>query len=102
MMDKRKNELAPDGVLAITKALADARRVGILTSIARAGGEMPCCQLPDLGKVSAATISHHMKELENAGLIAIRREGKFAHLRLCDDVVDAYCDRMKEMLSPPP
>ena len=65
----------------ITKALADPRRYELLQRIASTK-EVACnairCEFP----ISAATLSHHVKELSNAGLIDIRKDAKYIHMKL--------------------
>jgi ArsR family transcriptional regulator len=85
---------------AIAKALADPRRYGILSEIASASDAVPCCALKAAEMVSAATISHHIKSLETAGLIEVVREGKFARLSFRRDTFDAYLRQLSHALRP--
>jgi len=66
----------------VLKALADPRRFELLQQIAGAGCPLGCGQALAALQISAATLSHHIKELETAGLIDVRREGKFHYLSL--------------------
>jgi ArsR family transcriptional regulator len=65
---------------AILKALADPNRFALLERIARSSCELGCSDIRSTLRISPATLSHHLKELEAAGLILVRREGKFAFL----------------------
>ncbi len=80
----------------IAKALADPRRFEILTRIA-ACKEMACSDLKSDLPITAATLSHHLKELQDAGLLEARREGKFMHMQLRRSVWKEYLSRLGKL-----
>jgi len=83
----------------ISKALADARRFEILERIANVP-EMACAKLAEELPVSQATISHHLKELSDAGLLDVRREAKYAYFRLERKVWSAYLKTLRDRTAP--
>jgi ArsR family transcriptional regulator len=86
---------------SILKALADPRRFELLERIAKAGCPLGCAQARAALPISAATLSHHIKELESAGLIHVRREGKFHFLTLRPGVLKSLTDLLAALHTAP-
>ena len=62
------------------KALADPNRVKLLSMIAAAEDHEACvCDLTAPVGLAQQTISHHMKGLADAGLVAREQRGKWAY-----------------------
>jgi ArsR family transcriptional regulator len=91
-------KLTDDRFHLIAKALADPRRYDLLRRIGQAGDTLSCESIrTDCCEVTAATISHHMRELETAGLVKSKREGRFVIYRLRREVLEGYLDRMAQI-----
>jgi len=82
---------------AILKALADPKRFELLERIAKASCPLSCSMVRPALAISPATLSHHIKELETAGLIYVTREGKFHFLSLRPGVLDALIASLAQL-----
>ncbi len=73
----------------ISKALADATRLRIFEAIS-AKDHMNCGEIVSMRGVTPATVSHHLKILNEAGLIECRREGQFVYSQAVRETIQAY------------
>ena len=73
----------------ISKALADRTRLRIFEAIS-ASQHMTCGEIVSMRDVTPATVSHHLKILSEAGLIACRREGQFVYSQAIPETIAAY------------
>jgi ArsR family transcriptional regulator len=63
-------------------ALAQESRLAIFRMLVKRGPEgYTPTQLGEKLKVAPPTLSFHLKELQRAGLVAVRREGRFLYYR---------------------
>ncbi len=82
-------KLTADQVEAISRVIADPRRFAMLQQIALQPA-LACTGLNIKECLSPATISHHLKELQGAGLIHSEREGRGLRLSLRREIWNAY------------
>ena len=92
----KSRKLTDDQMQAIARAVADPRRFAILQQIARQDCT-PCGSLDEQKVLSPATISHHLKELADADLIDVQREGRCASMTLQRDTWNAYLQQLAKL-----
>ncbi len=85
--------------IALLKALADPKRFELIERIANATCPLGCTDAREALAIAPATLSHHIKELEAAGLIQIAREGRFHFFSLRPGVLESLASTL-ESLSP--
>ena len=80
------------------KALADRHRLRILNILLAADGQAVCvCEFqPSLG-IAQPTVSHHLKQLVEAGLLEREKRGTFAYYSL----TPGSLDRIGDLLATP-
>jgi ArsR family transcriptional regulator len=71
------------------KALADPARLRLLSLIAaHEGGEACVCDLIEPVGLSQPTVSHHLKQLTEAGLVTREKRGVWAYFTLVPGAID--------------
>lgn len=86
-----------DRVAQVFKALGDPTRVRLLSLIATSSeGEACICDLTGPVGLSQPTVSHHMRQLSDAGLVTREQRGKWAYFR----VVPAALEDLASALGP--
>jgi ArsR family transcriptional regulator len=74
----------------VLKALADPTRLRLVSLVAaHADAEACVCDLTDPVELSQPTVSHHLKVLVEAGILARQQRGKWAYYRIVPGALDA-------------
>ncbi len=94
--DSSQEVLTQEQFQAISRTLADPRRFAILQQIA-SQQSLLCGSLDVQGCISPATISHHLRELQEAGLVDAERQGRSMCLRLRRSIWNAYIRHLQQI-----
>ena len=92
------SEADADALERVFKSLADRHRVRILNRLLQAGGEAVCvCDFEAMLGLKQPTVSYHLKQLLDAGLVSREKRGSFAYFSL---VPEAF-ERVRALLDVP-
>ena len=80
----------------ISKALADETRLMIFEAISRRK-LMNCGEIVSLQGVTPATVSHHLKILNEAGLVECRKEGQFVYSQAVPEAIEEYTRALRHL-----
>jgi ArsR family transcriptional regulator, arsenate/arsenite/antimonite-responsive transcriptional repressor len=77
-----------EAVASASRLLADPIRVQVL-DVLRGHDEAVCqCELQPLFAVSQPTLSHHLRKLEEGGVVSVERRGRWAYYSLTPDSLE--------------
>lgn len=80
----------------VFKALGDPTRVRLLSLIATHPEREACiCDLVEPVGLSQPTVSHHMKQLVDAGLVTREQRGRWAFYRLVEETFTALSGALR-------
>jgi ArsR family transcriptional regulator len=92
------DEKAAERVARVFRALGDRHRVRLLSLIVAAdGGEACICDLTSPLGLSQPTVSHHMRQLVEAGLVTREQRGKWAYYRTVPEAMAAIGDMLRPL-----
>ena len=86
-----QHRLNQDGLLRISRAISDTTRYALLEKI-YFDQEITVGELCAESTVSAAAVAHHRKILKDAGLIQVRRQGRYRLLVAQGNTWETYLD----------
>jgi ArsR family transcriptional regulator len=77
--------LDADRIAATAKALGEPLRVRILDVLRRSAEPVCQCELIALFEIKQSLLSHHMRKLTDAGLVAVERRHRWAYYSIPAD-----------------
>jgi ArsR family transcriptional regulator, arsenate/arsenite/antimonite-responsive transcriptional repressor len=85
----------------VFKALADRHRVKILNRLLAADGEAVCvCDFQDMLELKQSSVSYHLKQLLDAGIVEREKRGSYAYFSLTDGALERVSGLLSASGSP--
>ena len=90
VLQERLDKADAEELAGIFKALADPGRLRLLSFIAAQPEAEACvCHLTEPSGLSQPTVSHHLKVLNDAGLLERDKRGAWVYYRIASDRLEA-------------
>jgi ArsR family transcriptional regulator len=91
--------MTDSALVRLLKALAHPIRFRMVQEIA-AGTELSCGQIGQRFDLAQPTISHHLKILQQAGVLVVRRAAQHAYVSVNRPIVEAALGQLPDRLAP--
>jgi ArsR family transcriptional regulator, arsenate/arsenite/antimonite-responsive transcriptional repressor len=88
ILQPRLSEAELEGLALIFKAFSHPVRLKMLDLIAQGEGEVCSCEIERFFDLSQPTISHHLKLLNEAGLISSEPRGVWVYHKICPQALN--------------
>jgi ArsR family transcriptional regulator len=72
----------------VAKALGDPIRLQLVDVLRKHAGKVCVCELVPLFDIAQPTLSHHLKKLRDAGIVASERRGLWAYYYVIRDALE--------------
>lgn len=72
-------------IVRIFKALGDENRIKIISLLG--SNEVCACSLLENLCIGQSTLSHHMKILTDAGIVSVRKEGRWMYYKISYNII---------------
>jgi ArsR family transcriptional regulator len=87
-------------IAALCRALGDFHRVLIVSQLASSSGPLSVCDLTGPLGIAQPTVSHHLKQLLQAGLIRRERRGTWSYYSLNGNAIQQLSTRVTSLNGP--
>lgn len=81
----------------VLKAMAEPNRMKIIHLLSR--GTMCACEVLEHFDFTQPTLSHHMKVLEHAGIVAVSKKSQWHHYALKEEFVKEFMTAMAQLFA---